>query len=360
MWDRFQVPFLDNIPGLMMIPLVGACAAIIIFNIYVKVMHGRWSGLVGADQFLATFSLVRVMWISGYMGTGKTLLGVALFHEMYKRKLITGVISNIPTTLPLPDWEREFLMHAGLLFDEAGVQMDARTSMANSREYGAYARKLDYYLISPSVIPVDKRIAHMRCERVFKLRYGIIPEIWIYRYTRTLGEDKIVWGHFALIDPSQYFGMYDTDYIPMDDGDIGAAWQRTVYEQVKRNPVGRQWTMSYRELLEHCQTLGVDTNGQPINTSLLWRYSALARTIPIYDNAAASGQEVKGPTTQRWDTSTTAQPATNGNGSRKRTVRQGDSNADLVAIAAIRDIATRVQTKASRESSNTTWQGYDS
>jgi hypothetical protein len=246
--------------------------------------------ILGGDAFFLQLALFRQCWIKGRLGGGKTLLAFALAWELVKRKVCKGVVSNVPNSLPLQPWREpmgdghRLIRGAAVVYDEAWVKLDNRTSVTNDRTYGAFSRKLDVMILFPSVIPIDKRQSYLSCQRVFRFKVPLISglvawivgaarrgvelaiekknprknwawavvrkvfgplewlgeEFWAYRWAVELGYMTDT-GIFWLVKPSAYFGIYDTKHIPLDDGDIGALWERTIMEEVKNDVGTGQW-----------------------------------------------------------------------------------------------------------------------
>lgn len=189
---------------------------------------------VSADRFLSMLLLFRFVWIRGFLGAGKTLLSVALAHELMQRAVVRGVVSNLPTVLP--PWIGEddgTLYDRCIIFDEAWTQLDARNSFVNNtRDYGAYARKFRSFWMFPSVFQVDKRMRPLIVERAFRLPAF---DLWVYRWfvETDYQSDDSMKGWFALKNPGRYFGMYDTAYVPVDDGGISGRHMRSVAKATK-------------------------------------------------------------------------------------------------------------------------------
>jgi len=235
---------------------------------------------IKADDFFAQLAIFRLLWIRGRLGGGKTLLSFAIAQEMLKRGIVDGVISNVPHALPLPEWRElmpdgrhRLIRGSCIVFDEAWTVLDNRTSMANDRSYGAFARKLETYWLFPSVIPIDKRVSYLSCERSMRLSIPIIAQVlslllwlpiigalfkpfewlsrefWIYRWTVELGYISES-GWFILGCPDGYFGLYDTKYVPMDDGDISNLWRRTIEELKADEPEQENWYEEVRAVTD--------------------------------------------------------------------------------------------------------------
>ena len=191
---------------------------------------------LGADEFFYNILAFRNLWIRGRLGGGKTLLAFAIADELIKRKLVRGgVVANVPHCLPLHDWReiledgtRRGLRGAIIIFDEAWQIIDARNSMMNPRNYGAFARKMDTIWIYPSVYPIDKRQSYLYAERTQIYTLPLLGQIWRYRWALNLGYQDAKGGFWFF--PKKYFGIFDTKYIPTSDADIRYLWGLTSYE----------------------------------------------------------------------------------------------------------------------------------
>jgi hypothetical protein len=57
-----------------------------------------------------------------------------------------------------------------------------------------------------------------------------------------MGEDQAETGSFMLTNPSDYFQLYDTAAMPLDDGDIKELYQRTILQAKEKDvQLGRWW-----------------------------------------------------------------------------------------------------------------------
>jgi hypothetical protein len=244
--------------------------------------------LMGADAFFAQYTNVRFVWIRGEVGSGKSLFAVVLMKELLRRGAISGVIANMPTVLPLPDWrgirnpeELEGLdpespeykrkrlynlgYNIGLIGDEFWQFVDNRTSMSNSRIYSAFPRKYNNYWAFSSTIPIDKRLSYLSLERtsviVIPGLYSLVrllrrskiltklmgplrylgSEVWRYDWIFEMGYKQNT-GHFYLLDPNEYFGTYETGHVPRSDAGISELLMRTVEQSTRNDPdEGRWW-----------------------------------------------------------------------------------------------------------------------
>lgn len=157
----------------------------------------------------------RVVAIRGEMGFGKTLLAFIIARKLLEDGYVDGVVSNVPNVLPPHVWHDDgTLLNRCMVFDEAGLLgLDSRTSMANTNDYGAFARKLGAIFIFPSVIPVDKRVRGVELFPVDKNRLtGAIK--WGYVFAGARPGDK---ERFLSVNPKDGYGLYSTGYVPTDD-----------------------------------------------------------------------------------------------------------------------------------------------
>lgn len=207
---------------------------------------------IGIDDFLDHMYQFRLCWVGGTLGSGKTLFSVALMDHMMRQGMVHGVVANFPTVFPTSMGPEDgTLIGRGVIFDESWTHLDARNSAVNeTKRYGAYARKIESYWLFPSVFPVDKRV---RTLTVY--RDGTIPVLgwWIYRWMVELGHKLFDGGGgtFYMTNPSQYFGMYDTKYLPTGDGKIGLRHYRTELEYTEDEGVDYG-----PQILEHLAQLG--------------------------------------------------------------------------------------------------------
>lgn len=182
--------------------------------------------LYHANNFLENFLAFRLLVLRGRLGSGKTLLGVALAKWLYDHKLVDGIFTNIPIDtgyLPITHQVRRSVV----LLDEAWAFADPRLSANQFKGYGAYARKLDSFWISPSKHGVDKRVADLTCRRIADI---VALDWWLYAYEDGDESKYRESGWFIL---SNYRDLYDTFWhkaIPADDGGILESLEAEVAE----------------------------------------------------------------------------------------------------------------------------------
>lgn len=196
-------------------------------------------GWIGWDAFFTRLSESRICLISGPMGTGKTLMSVAITYELLKRRNIRSFTANFPCQLASPVHHRR---HA-LIVDEAGVHFNSRLSYKDKSAtlaltgLTAYLRKGENYVITPTYLSTDAMLRRgLRVWRTVK-----IPRIgWLYFWesgeedtaARKLNDNY--WrGRLILRRPSVLFGAYDTYFQPGPN--LTAELIRQFAERMKQN-----------------------------------------------------------------------------------------------------------------------------
>lgn len=169
----------------------------------------------GGAYFLENLLAWRLIAIEGRLGGGKTSLSVAMARWIYENRETTGVdgvFANFPidpSFIPV----KHSCVNSVVILDEGWSFADARKSLQKFEGYGAYARKLNMYLISPGINPVDKRMRQMKVKRELDLW---LFDAWLYRWSNVDGDA----GRFLLTGYRDVFGAYDHRFIPADDGGI--------------------------------------------------------------------------------------------------------------------------------------------
>jgi len=174
--------------------------------------------LLGVGRFLDNAVVFRNIWFRGRLGGGKTLGSVAFASHLIKQGVYKYALANMPLALPAPP--DGFLYDCVVIYDEAWVDMDARSFMSNPRQYGAFARKLRTCWFYPSVFGVDKRLRPVWVERKWMIDF-FPGQLWVYKWGVDLGYSSDE-GVFFLWRPSAYFKLYDHSYIP----GTGEEWQQ--------------------------------------------------------------------------------------------------------------------------------------
>lgn len=166
-------------------------------------------GLFHDEDFWEVLSSIRTMFVTGRLGSGKTLLSFAAGQRAIGIKMSRGVMANINHRFRRLDT----VANAMCVIDEAWQIMDNRYSVDNFSFYGAWSRKTNTVWAFPSVYGVDKRVRGLQVERVVDV--AILPvRIWVYRYFSADGRK----GWFGLSYPERFFGTYATKQAPLNDG----------------------------------------------------------------------------------------------------------------------------------------------
>ena len=177
------------------------------------------------DDPVALASSFRVVWIRGRYGGGKTSFGVWLTLELLKRRYARHVVSNIELTHPALELVRttnekkllkelvelyEYaatvddvsaitseLVDCVMLLDESWRILSEDMPSGPRKTLTAYLRKLNQYLILPSVMSVHKALTNFSVERVWDGRAALgIPVWWYALITRT---------HESVVTTSYFF-----------------------------------------------------------------------------------------------------------------------------------------------------------
>jgi len=181
------------------------------------------------DDPVALASSFRVVWIRGRYGGGKTSFGVWLTLELLKRRYARHVVSNIELTHPALELVRttnekkllkelvelyEYaatvddvsaitseLVDCVMLLDESWRILSEDMPSGPRKTLTAYLRKLNQYLILPSVMSVHKALTNFSVERVWDGRAALgIPVWWYALITRT---------HESVVTTSYFFTQFN-------------------------------------------------------------------------------------------------------------------------------------------------------
>jgi hypothetical protein len=181
------------------------------------------------DDPVALLSAFRTVWIRGRYGGGKTSFAVWLTLELLKRRYARHVVSNIELIHPDLELvrttnEKKFLKelvelyeHAAdvddvttieselvdcvMLLDEAWRVLAEDMPAGPRKTLTAYLRKLNQYLILPSVMSIHKSLTAFSIERVWDGRAALgIPVWWYALITRT---------HESIVTTSYFFTQFN-------------------------------------------------------------------------------------------------------------------------------------------------------
>jgi len=181
------------------------------------------------DDPVALLTAFRTVWIRGRYGGGKTSFAVWLTLELLRRRYARHVVSNIELThdrleLVRTTNEKKFLKELVELYDHAAAVEDVSTitselvdcvilideswrllaedmPAATRKTLTAYLRKLNQYLVLPSVMSVHKSLTAYSIERVWDGRAALGINVWWYALiTKT---------HESVVTTSYFFTRFD-------------------------------------------------------------------------------------------------------------------------------------------------------
>lgn len=171
---------------------------------------------------LEQLSLFRSCWFSGRYGGGKTLAAVWAAMQLVNRGSVTKIISNIDLYVgvegvALGDREVQQSTDAAILIDEAWVVL-ATGKWKEARDWFAFLRKRNQYLLLPSVLPLTGITRTYRVERRWAgSQLGI--DLWWYNWIIDYGELSVKGserGKFLIRSPSRVFDCYNHGQEPGD------------------------------------------------------------------------------------------------------------------------------------------------
>jgi len=161
---------------------------------------------------LEILRIMRVCWLHGRMGGGKTALAVALAEWLVSRGLATRVVANIPLVgfgggQVLCESDVHQVTDAAIVFDEAWMSLGDGMSKDSSREWLANLRHRRQYLLLPSVLDLMKACQNFTVERVWNGPAFGLP-LWIYRWELGRGK-RMEHGRYFWWHPQRIFARYD-------------------------------------------------------------------------------------------------------------------------------------------------------
>lgn len=172
--------------------------------------------ITGANPLVHTLNSYRIVWGMGGYGSGKTLNGFDIAYLLMKTGRYRYILSNCnsvwtdsPEDVVL---RKESFVDAVVILDEGGL------FMAMGRDARAFLlglRKLNITIIVPSVLPPATSIRVLQMQRTLNLSVIGLP-VWIYEYRLNVGSAKEK-SKYAIINPSEIYGIYDTMDYPIDD-----------------------------------------------------------------------------------------------------------------------------------------------
>ena len=161
----------------------------------------------------------RICWVAGRFGGGKTSFALCVASWLVANGYAKKILSNSPTSLALPD-PRDA--------DDAAIVIDEGWQFKNEavEKYAAFTRKINSYLLFPSVWPPHPQFCNFYVQRIFDASCVGLPA-WFYRWvlrTRVFNEK----GTIVLWKPGPIFKYMDTLKVTTGDGGIADAIGRSI------------------------------------------------------------------------------------------------------------------------------------
>lgn len=188
---------------------------------------------IQGDTFKKLSLAFRCITFGGRYGGGKTLGAVALAYWMKASGYVDKIVSNIP--MEYTDDDKQYVYRSVIILDEAWQYITSRRSVL---QYSAYLRKIDSYLILPSVFDIHYRLNFFQNERVINFQNIGLPA-WYYKWYLTKGRTRDK-GTFWITNPQVLYGLYDNLYVPFDDEEISERLKNTILDVGKRQENGNK------------------------------------------------------------------------------------------------------------------------
>lgn len=135
--------------------------------------------------FLHELVGVRVLYVRGGFGTGKTALAFQIAHDLVKNHGFTNIVSNVSSVwtdrLPIP--LNDGFLNSVFIIDEAGLFIRNKN---DAEDFMAFLRKFNIVCIFPSAVPAFKLPYVMTIKRIGTTLWNVpIWELWYSddRYT---------------------------------------------------------------------------------------------------------------------------------------------------------------------------------
>lgn len=173
---------------------------------------------LSADLFWSQFVAFRIAYITGRYGSGKSALAFLMAARLLAEGRVGSVVANIPCTFGGRVPEGETIKKAAIVLDESWIYID---SSSDVKDYAAFARKQEMYLILPSVFPIHARLSFFWVQMIFNAYIVGLPA-WVFRWELKQKSVRQS-GYFAIWRPTAIFGHYDTLTVAGDDGGISDA-----------------------------------------------------------------------------------------------------------------------------------------
>lgn len=178
--------------------------------------------LIWADAMLQQVRQYRSVWLGGRVGGGKTSLAFKIAASLVDDGHANYILSNIPCVFAddlarvARNIEDGQYLNTVIIADEGGIFMKRSREAAH---FNAFMRKFNTYLLVPSVEPPSSALKKFQIMRLFSLSPAGIP-LWIYR-VRINVSGANQQHYFGWWKPSEVYGVYDTQAVPLDFDDVG-------------------------------------------------------------------------------------------------------------------------------------------
>jgi hypothetical protein len=181
---------------------------------------------VGLDRFIEHVNDVRLVYISGLLGSHKTALAFALALELVKRYGYRYVISNVDSVITQPlnyvEYRDSTFLDSVVIYDEGGLFMRFRSQ---AESLVSFARKLNIIILIPSKAAVSRSAYDLHVHRTMDLTRLGFPAL-LYRYT--VKTYPVTQGTFWWVYPHKMYGVYNTVSTPDNDAGIGRFLQDAI------------------------------------------------------------------------------------------------------------------------------------
>lgn len=181
--------------------------------------------LYNTQNFMHLLSGWRLCWLGGKLGGGKTSFAFRLAYDLMLQHGYRYLFSNChsvwndePSEAVLRPNERGIpqFLDAVFILDEAGQFMG---TASEAKEWTAFLRKLNVIVILASNASPHSSVKFLTVQRTLNMvKFGL--PFWLYRWTleSMMIEEQ---GVFLWRNPSEIFGIYDTDAFPDEATELG-------------------------------------------------------------------------------------------------------------------------------------------
>lgn len=171
----------------------------------------------------------RAVWITGWFGSFKTTLAVAIADYLLSRHRNLRCYTNLKS-LVFADPVTPPIRNCILLLDEGGVFLNNTDS-----HFLVGLRKLNVYLIVSSVYPVPSWLQFFIISSYLDFTKLFLPcVLYAAEFRSRAFKDRVRFLFF----PKRYLGLFDTREIPTDDANISMYYKETVNTVIRGSTGG--------------------------------------------------------------------------------------------------------------------------